>query len=112
MVVGATEFASEVKLPAMNTRLRLGTTSMSKISPLLMIGVLARGLSGTRRVWPGPGSPGGPVGMVTVTVRVVVVDCSPWSSVTTREMVLVPEVVYVWVVVTPVPLVPSPKSQA
>jgi hypothetical protein len=44
--------AIDVKLPAMNTRFRLGTTSMSQISPLLILGTSVRGTSGTRRVCP------------------------------------------------------------
>src|SRR4051794_30666395 len=39
----------------MNTR--LPTAAMSQISPLGMLGVSARGVSGTSRVWPGTGCP-------------------------------------------------------
>ena len=118
VVVGATVLAAEVKLPAMKTRLRVGTTSMSQISPLLIRGVLARGLSGARWVCPGRTSPPMPVPVpvppptVGVAACVTVSEARPWSSVTTREMVLAPLVVYVCVVVSPVPVVPSPKSQA
>ena len=88
VVVGAMVFASEVKLPAMNTRFRLGTTSMSQISPLLIRGVLFRGLSGTRRLC--PGTPVGAVTTVGLAVRVVGAEASPWLSVTTRVIVFAP----------------------
>ena len=87
-MVGATVFASEVKPPAMNTRFSCGTTSMSQISPLLMRGVLVRGLSGTRRVCPSDVA-GGAVGL---TVRVVGADASPWLSVTVSVTVRGPAV--------------------
>ena len=99
----------------MKTRaaLPVPTTSMSQISPLLIRGVLVRGLSGTSRVWPGtgwlPAPPPPPT--VTLTVRVVVF-VRPWLSVTVSVIVLLPLVVYVCVVDTPVPVPPSPKSQA
>ena len=46
-------FCSEENVPAMNTR--WPTTSMSQISPVLIRGVLVRGVLGTRPVWPGAG---------------------------------------------------------
>jgi len=46
-------FRSEEKVPAMKTR--WPTTSMSQISPVLIRGVLVRGVLGTRPVWPGAG---------------------------------------------------------
>ena len=50
-------------------------------------------------------------GAVTVTLRVVEPVCPP-LSVTVRPTVLLPAVAYVWFVVCPLPVVPSPKSQA
>ena len=64
------------------------TTSMSQISPVLMRGVLVRGLSGTRRVCPSDVA-GGAVGL---TVRVVGADASPWLSVTVSVIVREPAV--------------------
>jgi len=46
-------FCSEEKVPAMKAR--WPTTSMSQISPVLIRGVLVRGVLGTRPVWPGAG---------------------------------------------------------
>ncbi len=93
VVVGAMVFAMEVKLPAMNTRLSDGTTSMSQISPLLMRGVLVRGRSGTRRSWPGTGWEPAPPPTVGLAVRVAGADSRPWSSVTTRVIVVAPPLV-------------------
>ena len=95
VVVGATVLASEVKLPAMNTRFSCGTTSMSQISPVLMRGVLSRGLSGTRRVCPGTGwlPPPPPPPTTGLAVRVAGADTRPWLSVTRSVIVLAPLVV-------------------
>ena len=51
------------------------------------------------------------LGALTTMDRVVVLD-APLLSVTVREAVQVPGVVYTWVATGPVPLAPSPKDQA
>ena len=62
----------EVKPPAMNTR--LPTTSMSQISPPEMRGVLVRGLTGTRDVWPGRGWSTAEAGDAVSMLTAVMVD--------------------------------------
>src|SRR4051812_11958287 len=65
--------------------------------------------------WPPRGADGlnvnSAVGLPVPTVTVVVAFATrPTSSVTVRTTVYVPAVSYVWVVVAPLPVVPSPKS--
>ena len=67
--------------------------------------MLVRGVSGTIRVWPGPG-----LGAVVVPWRVVVAEAMP--SLTVRVTVRVPGVAYLCDAVTPEPAgVPSPQFQ-
>jgi len=83
-------FCSEEKVPAMKTR--WPTTSMSQISPVLIRGVLVRGVLGTRPVWPGTGwaaSAGGAATRPTARVaRMIAIAATMASSRVLRRVAL------------------------
>ncbi len=51
-------------------------------------------------------------GSPTTVTEAVVESVAPAPSVTVRRTVYVPSAAYVWLVVRPVPVLPSPKSHA